>query len=279
MLTIQLLGEMTVLHDAETIVLPPSRKTRALLAYLVVSGRAQRRERLCTIFWDVPDDPRGALRWSLSKLRTLVDTATDAPRIVADRETVTFVPDGVVCDVLALRALVTKSFDDASTEALESTAAMIGGEFLEGMDLPSQPDFQAWCLAEREETRRRHAALLRTLVGRLLPESPESALPHARDLVALDGFDADARAGLVRLLARLGRRDEAIQHCETGIRMLREGGLPEGALTSVRRELNARVQHPSPAAGQPVAALPSATPGTAVGAGRLSWMTNRNWGG
>jgi DNA-binding SARP family transcriptional activator len=115
------------------------------------------------MFWDVPDDPRGALRWSLSKLRTLVDAATGTPRLVADRETVTFVPDGVVCDVLALRALAAKGFEGASRRrTLESTAVAIGGEFLEGLELPSQPDFLAWCLAEREETRRRHAALLRT---------------------------------------------------------------------------------------------------------------------
>jgi DNA-binding SARP family transcriptional activator len=48
--------------------MPPSKKTRALLAFLAVTPRPQRRERLCEIFWDLPDDPKGALRWSLSKI-------------------------------------------------------------------------------------------------------------------------------------------------------------------------------------------------------------------
>src|ERR687892_621354 len=73
MLTIRLLGDMAVLRGGEPLALPPSKKTRALLAYLVATGRPQRRERLCTPLWEGPDDPRGALRWSLSRLRSRVD--------------------------------------------------------------------------------------------------------------------------------------------------------------------------------------------------------------
>src|SRR3954469_15207663 len=111
MLTIRLLGEMTVLRDGEALPLPPSRKTRALLGYLVATGRPQRREKLCTMLWEVPDDPRGALRWSLSKLRTLVGEPDGAPRILADRETVAFAPEGVACDLWALRDLVARPLD------------------------------------------------------------------------------------------------------------------------------------------------------------------------
>ena len=72
-LELRLLGEMTLTRDGEPLALPQSKKTRALLAYLAVTGRPHRRERLCSLLWDVPDDPRGALRWSLSKLRSVVD--------------------------------------------------------------------------------------------------------------------------------------------------------------------------------------------------------------
>jgi TolB-like protein/DNA-binding SARP family transcriptional activator len=269
MLSIQLLGEMVVLRDTEALALPPSRKTRALLAYLIVAGRPQRRERLCSMLWDVPDDPRGALRWSLSKLRALVETSGSPARIVADRDTVAFVPEGMECDILTLRTLSKEGFDTASTETLELVAATINGEFLEGLDLPSQPDFQAWCLAEREDTRRKHAQLLSTLAGRLAQASPEAALPHVRRLVTLDGFDAQARADIVRLLIRLGRRDEAIQHSETGIRMLREAGLPLGALAAAARELNAK---PPPAIAtdrEEVPAVPATMPKTEDQAARL----------
>ena len=96
------MGPLAVARDGRPVALPPSKKTRALLAYLVASGRPHRREQLCSIFWDVPDDPRGALRWSLSKIRGLVD-GDDAPRLVADRETVRFEPHGAAVDALALR--------------------------------------------------------------------------------------------------------------------------------------------------------------------------------
>ena len=72
-LIIQTLGDLEVRRAGRSLLLPPSKKTRALLAYLAVTGRAHRRERLCSLLWDVTDDPRGALRWSLSKLRALVD--------------------------------------------------------------------------------------------------------------------------------------------------------------------------------------------------------------
>ncbi len=88
-LGLRFLGEIEVLRGAQRLALPPSKKTRALLAYLVVTGRPQRRDRLCTMFWDVADDPRAALRWSLSKLRPLVDEPA-RPRIVAMTDTVAF---------------------------------------------------------------------------------------------------------------------------------------------------------------------------------------------
>ena len=61
LLAIKLLGELEVLRDGKTLALPPSRKTRALLAYLAATGRQHRRDRLCSLLWEVPDDPRGAL--------------------------------------------------------------------------------------------------------------------------------------------------------------------------------------------------------------------------
>src|SRR4051812_9706527 len=66
---------------------PPSRKTRALIAYLTLTPGRHSREQLCEMFWDVPDDPRGSLRWSLSKIRRIVDEIS-VPRLLADRQNV-----------------------------------------------------------------------------------------------------------------------------------------------------------------------------------------------
>jgi len=88
---------MEVLHDGVAVPLPQSRKSRALLAYLVLKASPQRRDSLCEVLWEVPDDPRAALRWSLTKLRPVVND-DDAERLVADRERAGFVALGAKVD-------------------------------------------------------------------------------------------------------------------------------------------------------------------------------------
>ena len=66
-LMLHVLGELRVVRDGVAVTLPASKKTRALLAYLALNSRPHRRERLCEVFWELPDDPRGSLRWALSK--------------------------------------------------------------------------------------------------------------------------------------------------------------------------------------------------------------------
>ena len=56
-LEIKVLGDLQVLRDGTATALPPSRKTRALLAYLALTRHPHRREQLCEMFWDVPRSP------------------------------------------------------------------------------------------------------------------------------------------------------------------------------------------------------------------------------
>jgi len=235
-LTIRLLGEIEIVRDGAVLTLPPSRKTRALLAYLIASGRRHRRERLCSLFWEIPDDPRGALRWSLSRVRSLVNERGNE-RIVADRELVGFQPMGADIDLVQLRKRTT-DIAALSTDDLVETAGWFRGEFLEGIDLPDLYDFQAWCLAEREDVRRLQSRLLTTVAERL-ESTPERALPHVRQLVQIDPYNAAARAALLRHLVALGRKSEAEQHFEAGVRILKEvGDGAETALLKTWRELH-----------------------------------------
>lgn len=48
-LVLKLLGEIEVVRGGKRLELPPSKKTRALLAYLAMTGQSQRRERLCAL--------------------------------------------------------------------------------------------------------------------------------------------------------------------------------------------------------------------------------------
>ena len=99
-LSLRVLGSVCVEREGGRLELPPSKKTRALLGYLLIEGREQTREHLCSLFWDLPDDPRGALRWSLSRLRPLLGKE----RIVADRERVRIDLSGAELDWSAAAA-------------------------------------------------------------------------------------------------------------------------------------------------------------------------------
>ena len=255
-LELKYLGDFEVLRNGEVVKLPPSKKTRALLAYLSLSPRRFRREFLCELLWEVPDDPRGSLRWSLSKLRRIIDDK-DKPRIIADRTYVEIDTSGTQIDAERLRAIVGNCLADQELDVLEDAASSLRGNFLEGLDLPNFHDFHAWCIAERGEIARAQAALLRELVGRLNDE-PARALPYARSLVAVSPYDEELRALLIRLLVALEHNDEAEKQYQLGLRMLKEVGVvPRGAMNVARRRI--QVQTATKTAVMPTVPAP-ATP-------------------
>jgi DNA-binding SARP family transcriptional activator len=245
-LELKFLGDVEVVRDGQTQVLPPSKKTRALLAYLALRDRPSRRDHLCELLWELPDDPRGSLRWSLSKLRRLVDDE-DRRRVLADRSQVSFDSEGVAIDVTSLRNLADQGLERASIEALEKAVARYEGNFLEGLELTHLYGFHAWCVAERELVVRAQARVLQVLIGRLADE-PERALPHARALVVRSPYDEALRADLIRTLVRTGRADEAQQQCRLGERLLKEiGAASRGLLDEARREPASSGPPPGPA--------------------------------
>ncbi|MFN8643969.1 MAG: AAA family ATPase [Candidatus Binatia bacterium] len=268
-LHLRLLGEMELNRDGRRLALPPSKKTRALLAYLVVTQRPQRRDRLCGLLWDVADDPRAALRWSLSKLRPLVDEPR-APRLVAQGATVAFEPVGACIDLFTLRDRLAADRGAAlPTAELVALAAEFRGPFLEGLELPDFLEFQSWVIAVREEARGLHAGLLATLVDRLA-EDPAAALPFARTLAQVDPFNEEAHGALVRLLAAAGRRGEAEQQAQAAARLLREVDGGGAVLQRLRRGLSPAAV---PAAAPESAPLPA--PATALVGRAREWEALR----
>jgi pimeloyl-ACP methyl ester carboxylesterase/DNA-binding SARP family transcriptional activator len=185
-LQIKVLGELAVLRDGHEIVLPPSKKTRALLAYLAVINRRQRRDYLCQMLWNVPDDPRASLRWSLSKLRHLIDAAC----LQTDRDTVFLDTSGLDLDVTPIARITAKDLPARSTPDLKALAARFRGRFLEGLELPRCPVFQSWRVFHADALDRTRILILQTLVERLRDE-PEQGLPYAQILQAMDCSNAE----------------------------------------------------------------------------------------
>ena len=196
-LAVRVLGEFEIIKGKTHQHLPKSRKTRALLAYLVLTGRRHRREKLCDLFWDLPDDPRASLRWSLSRLRSLVDEP-DCERIVADREYVSFDPKATSIDLFEIRRELAGGANVLSTQRLLEMAAQFRGELLEGLTIPDHQEFESWLLTERETTRRTRASVLHVLVNRLMPEASASkdVLQLARDLVLADPYLNQSLVGI-----------------------------------------------------------------------------------
>ena len=226
MIELRLLGELEVWRDGVAVPLPASRKSRALLGYLAATAKPHLRERLCELLWDGPDDPRAALRWSLTKLRPLV-----APHLAASRDRIEFEVGDASIDI---RSICTPA--NATTEQLECCAALFRGEFLDGLDLAGCFRYQQWCAGERERLRQMHIAILAELSRRL---TDDRAIPYARRRVMIDPFDENGHAALIRLLAASGNHRDALaqyEHCRALFE--RElGTLPGKVVESARRSV------------------------------------------
>jgi TolB-like protein/Flp pilus assembly protein TadD len=234
-LEIRVLGGLEVIRDGTPATLIASRKTRALLAYLALTRCPHRREQLCEMFWDVPDDPRGALRWSLSKIRPLVDEPA-MPRLLADRQTVELRTETLSIDFFS--AEVCADAKAATIDELASAAASFRGPLLADLELPENNGFHSWLLGLREDARRLQTTILRSLTQRL-GARPQEALPYARELVRVDPFDETAWALLINILASAGRSGEIRQQYEAGLRSLREVGGGSGPLLHAWRSAQA----------------------------------------
>lgn len=222
-LTLHVLGPLELVRGDRPVPLPRSRKTRALLGYLALARRPLRRERLCELLWDGPDDPRAALRWSLSKLRGLLDDEQHQ-RLHADRQSVRL--DVAHLDVdglfVAAKAGLLGELDD---DELVRVLGRLRGELLEGLEVPHCPTYEAWLIAQRHAFRDLHVAVIDALAERWSAE-PERVLPLARRRVELNPRDDASHLALLECLARAGRRAEAEQQFEVFRETFAREGLP-----------------------------------------------------
>jgi DNA-binding SARP family transcriptional activator len=254
---VRVLGDLEVRIRGGKAALPASKKTRALLGYLVVTGSPQLREHLCDLLWQGPDDPRGSLRWSLTKLRGVVGERC----IRADRERAEFLGQGVDCDLTGVRGTLAAGVRETSTEALRGALARFRGELLEGLDLADCFRWHEWCVAQREAMRTLRVEVLATLVERHAGE-PEAALGYARQRLAIDPISEAAHVAVVRLLTALGRNREANDQVEACRRILANelGTRPSPALLAARLRDTGTDSPSSPPAASAVAAPPGGAP-------------------
>lgn len=211
-LHLRLLGPLTVRRGAQALVLPPSRKVRALLAVLALAPQGVPRSRLVELLWDGPDDPRGELRWCLSKLRALLD-APGRPALLSEGESVRL---ALPADAIDARALLNAA---APTDIAgwRQRAAALDGEFLQDLAIERSAPFSAWLLGQRRRFRELHAAALEAL-ARALPEGDEEAVAALERWLEINPFERRAHLALFAALAARGRLREGDEHLAAAAR-------------------------------------------------------------
>ncbi|MER8631981.1 transcriptional regulator [Mesorhizobium opportunistum] len=209
-LSVRTLGSLAVVRDGVPVVLPASRKVRALLAYLALAPHPVGRGRLCEMLWDVPNDPRGELRWCLSKLRGVLDTP-DRRRVLTQGDTVALDLDDCPVDALEVSHAATQGIETLELEPLRTLAGLFAGAFLDGLELDRSPLFDSWLIAQRRRLGACHAAVLEQLVERL-PADCDEAIGHLDKWVELAPFDGRAHAALLASMARRGEVGAAERH-------------------------------------------------------------------
>jgi TolB-like protein len=226
--SVQLLGPFGVARSGVAQALPPSRKVRALLAYLIMAPRPVQRSALCELLWDVPDDPRGELRWSLSKIRKLIDEPGHA-RVRADKEFVSIDHAEISVDACEVANTVEADLAQAGPDILERLAGRFAGEFLEGLALDRSPMFETWLVSQRHVFRAWHAQVLVRLAALSLSD-PERRLAYLRQRLDFQRYDETAHADLLAALARCGRIEEGEAHVAAAGRLLNSEGLSRAPL-------------------------------------------------
>jgi DNA-binding SARP family transcriptional activator/TolB-like protein len=248
-LALRLLGPLAVSRAGAGLALPRSRKVRALLAYLTLAGRATTRSHLCELLWDVPSDPRGELRWCLSKLRSVLDQPGLA-RVRAEGDSVALELAGCSVDALDVLEALRQGLPALPAQRLQALAALFGaGDFLDGLDLPNSHAFTGWLVAERRRFRTAHAAVLEHWV-RSLPLASDEALAALERWVAIAPFDRHAHERLLEALAARGGLREGEEHLAATARQYEAEGQDWAPIGYAWRAAKARHT-----AGQVTAAL------------------------
>ncbi len=240
---IRMLGGLTISRRGESLSLPASRKVRALFAYLTLSPRAVPRSRLCELLWETPNDPRGELRWCLSKLRRILDEP-GRRRIEARGDTIRLDLSDCSVDVLEIARATQDGVASLDAERLRALNALFNGELLEDLAMDRSPSFNAWLVAERHRLRGRQIALLEQLVKCTEGEEVFACL---QKWLQLAPFDRQVHEILLSELARRGRMLEGEQHVTATARLFESEGLEHASIRNAWRTVKAQIASKPPA--------------------------------
>ena len=244
-LRFRLLGPLELSRGGEILKLPASRKVRALLGYLVLASRPVARSQVCELLWDVPNDPRGELRWCLSKIRSLIDEK-GRKRVIADGGSIRLDLSDCFVDTLEVTHAPEHGIKKLGVDQQKMLAGLFRGELLEGLEIARSPMFDAWITAERRRFRGIQAVLLENLAR----DQPHAqAAPYLEQWLRLSPFDRQAHEILLTSLAMQGRVAEGEAHLASSSKLFEADGLDSTPLREIWRAARAKaasVRHETP---------------------------------
>ena len=227
-LSIRLLGGLEVRRG--DILLPEQvwgrKRDRLLFAYLLIAGQPVSREALLDALWPnlAPAAAGASLRVAWSRLKRALEPGLKEgqPSAYLEAEAARFGLrwSSIATDVLEFERLIVRAGHvsglDQRVSLLESAAALYRGDLL-----PEDAN-EPWTVVERERLRSIHLSGLQRLaevketLGR-----PEQAAEAVWAILRAEPWREEAYRWLMRLLARLGRRSEALhlyRQCEIQLR-------------------------------------------------------------
>ena len=244
--TIHLFGTPRLDVDGEPTQLG-RRKAMALLSYLAVTRSRHHRETLATLLW-----PESGPEAAFSALRNVLWILRQAPLadlLRSDRSTVELVEDeSLWVDVHRFRDLTagcptgghtgTEACSDC-VPALEEAVSLVEAPFMEGFMVSNADGFDDWQFAEREALQRELTETLDRLTFFYAEAEDWTAVTtHARRWLRADRLNEACHRRLMRGLAALGRRSEALRCYEECQRVLDEElGLSPDAATAELADL------------------------------------------
>jgi hypothetical protein len=119
---------------------------------------------LCELLWDVPNDPRGELRWCLSKLRSVFD-GPGRRRVDTPGDSVRLDLSDCLVDAVEVACAAQQGIETLAPDRLRALCALFKGEFLDGLEIDRNPSFNGWLTAQRRRFRGCHTALLEHLAA------------------------------------------------------------------------------------------------------------------
>ena len=194
---VQLLGHPAIDDGGERSPAFRSRKSWALLAYLLATERPPSRRQLAALLFGEADDPLRALRWSIAEIRRALG------------------PDGsIVGDPVVLRMPPHTTVDVSVVTRGEWAAAVglpgLGLEFLEGATFRDSATFEAWLLAERRRLAAATEAIVHEDALSLMSRGNlEDAIGCAVRLIGMNPLDENHQALLIRLYRLAGDNEAA----------------------------------------------------------------------